>query len=150
MQANPSSLIIRTSAFFGPWDNYNFISQVINTLRSEQHFYSVDDVLVSPTYIPDLVHASLDLLIDDEKEIWHLVNDGEISWFELARQVAERSQCDARLLHCLSSNDMNSKAQRPSYSVLKSEKGVFLSSLENALNRYFEEKKHSPVLQLSI
>ena len=33
---NPSSLIIRTSAFFGPWDQYNFVYAVINSLKNNQ------------------------------------------------------------------------------------------------------------------
>ena len=31
--------------------------------------------MVSPTYVPDLVHASLDLLIDGEHGLWHLANE---------------------------------------------------------------------------
>jgi hypothetical protein len=33
-------------------------------------------------------------------------------------------------------------ASRPTYSVLKSEKGFELPSLEDALNRYFHEQEH--------
>jgi dTDP-4-dehydrorhamnose reductase len=36
--------------------------------------------LMSPTYVPDLVNAALDLLVDEEKGIWHLCNDGLVSW----------------------------------------------------------------------
>ena len=34
------------------------------------------DIVVSPTYVPDLVHATLDLLLDGETGLWHLANDG--------------------------------------------------------------------------
>lgn len=37
---------------------------------------------------------------------------------------------------------MKWKAKRPLYSVLHSEKGIHLPTIENALLRYFEEKIH--------
>jgi len=37
--------------------------------------------MFSETYISELIHASLDLLIDGEKGIWYLTKDG----FVLAR-----------------------------------------------------------------
>jgi dTDP-4-dehydrorhamnose reductase len=33
-------------------------------------------LLLSPTYAPDLIHTALDLLIDAERGIWHLANEG--------------------------------------------------------------------------
>lgn len=47
-------------------------------------FSGLGDVLVSPTYVPDLVNVSLDLLIDNEKGIFHLTHKGEISPANLA------------------------------------------------------------------
>ena len=141
LHADPSSLIIRTSAFFSPWDGYNFVSNVITSLAAGNGFIAVDDVTISPTYVPDLVNAALDLLIDDEKDVWHLASDGEVTWSDLAIDVANRSGHDARLIIPQPLETMNWRAARPYYSVLKSEKGMMLPSLENALKRYFEEKK---------
>ena len=50
--------------------------------------------IVSPTYVPDLVHATLDLLLDGENGIWHLTNKGAISWHDLACQVADMAKLD--------------------------------------------------------
>ena len=141
LHADPSALIIRTSAFFGPWDNYNFVSHVLNSTAAGIPFTAVSDVTVSPTYVPDLVNAALDLLIDDEKDVWHLANDGEVTWSDLAVAVAQRGGRDSNLIVPQSLESMNWRAARPYYSVLKSEKGMMLPSLEQALKRYFEEKK---------
>ena len=35
---NTDSLIIRTSAFFGPWDQYNFICHALNSLKNNAEF----------------------------------------------------------------------------------------------------------------
>ena len=88
---NPSSLIIRTSAFFGPWDQYNFVYAVINSLKKKPGAtVHLDDVIVSPTYVPDLCHAAMDLFIDEEEGIWHLSNDGMTSWSDFAGIIADR------------------------------------------------------------
>jgi dTDP-4-dehydrorhamnose reductase len=72
-------LVVRTSAFFGPWDAYNFLTTALSTIANGFPVEAADDVIVSPTYVPDLVNAALDLLIDDERGIWHLTNRGATS-----------------------------------------------------------------------
>jgi dTDP-4-dehydrorhamnose reductase len=135
-----SALVIRTSAFFGPWDNYNFVTHVVNSLLVTRHFNVINDVYISPTYVPDLVHTSLDLLIDNENGIWHVSNNGEITWADMAYEIARIGGYNKDLLMPRSLRMMNLKASRPKYSVLKSEKGIVLPSLDNALSRYFDAK----------
>lgn len=137
---NPLSLIIRTSAFFGPWDQYNFVFYILNSLKEKQDCKVVKDVIVSPTYVPDLVHKALDLLIDEEKGIWHLSNDGKVSWFEFAETIAERGGMKMNRICGCTQNEMNWKAKRPTFSALESDKGIKLPSLNNAIDRYFVEK----------
>jgi dTDP-4-dehydrorhamnose reductase len=137
MASNPDALVIRTSAFFGPWDKYNFVYNVLQSLKAQQTFVAANDVNISPTYIPDLVHCSLDLMVDDERDIWHLANTGDITWSDLAREVAMRKKYDHHLIDSRSINSLNLRAPRPGYSVLNSNKGITLPSLENALERYF-------------
>ena len=141
LDINPNSLVIRTSSFFGPWDEYNFVSNVINTLSANNNFVAASDIVISPTYVPDLVNASLDLLIDNEKGIWHLTNKGEITWANLAKKVSEKAGLDIDLIDAQPMHLLNWKAVRPKYSVLKSEKGILLPSLDNALTRYFQERR---------
>jgi dTDP-4-dehydrorhamnose reductase len=82
------ALVIRTSAFFGPWDKYNFLYSTIDRLRQGKDVIASDRAIVSPTYLPDLVHAALDLLLDQETGIWHLTNQGAISWHDFALEAA--------------------------------------------------------------
>ena len=89
---NPDALIIRTSAFFGPWDPHNFLHQTLSALSRGEEVHASDNAIVSPTYVPDLVHATLDLLLDGERGLWHLANAGSISWLELAREIAGRTK----------------------------------------------------------
>lgn len=146
LNANPDSLMIRTSAFFGPWDQYNFNHWVETQLSNFQVATVANDIYISPTYVPDLVHATLDLLVDHETGIWHLANKGILTWADLAYEVAERCQLDASFISAVPSIEIAYPAPRPKYSVLGTEKGHLLPSLENALERYFAEKKQAVAL----
>jgi len=139
-RTHPAALVIRTSAFFGPWDDYNFVTVLLRTLNEGQPFLAADDAQISPTYVPDLVHASLDLLIDEERGIWHLANRGSMTWFELGREVAEQAGLDAGLVIGCPTAKLGLKAERPRYSVLGSERGLLMPPLEDALARYFQDR----------
>jgi dTDP-4-dehydrorhamnose reductase len=132
---NPDSLIIRTSAFFGPWDEYNFVHAVVRTLAEGNPFYASNEI-ISPTYVPHLVNATLDLLIDDESGIWHLSNDEAVTWYEFAKIAAERAGLDITLVK---EHAPELPAPRPPYTVLSSNKGKLMPSLATALNEYFSE-----------
>jgi len=140
LKANPTSLIIRTSAFFGPWDRYNFVYTILDSLKNERSYSVVKDVIVSPTYVPDLANTSMDLFIDEEKGIWHLSNDGMLSWAEFACAIADRAGYSKNNFLFRNLEEMGWKAKRPLYSALKSDKGIKLPVLDNALERFFEHK----------
>ena len=135
-----SALIIRTSAFFGPWDSYNFAYYVLDCLENNKQLNVVDDIFISPTYVPDLVQATLDLLIDEESGIWHLANNGIVSWAEFAKTIANIAGIVTNKIEAKTSRDMNWIAPRPLYSALDSKKGDLMPCLDNALERFFCEK----------
>ncbi|MBD2571266.1 family 1 glycosylhydrolase [Anabaena lutea] len=139
LQACPSSLIIRTSAFFSPWDEYNFVTIALRELSAGEDFLAAQDTIISPTYVPDLVHASLDLLIDGETGLWHLANKCEISWANLARLAAKTAGVSIKSLIALPARHLNLVAPRPTYSVLGSKRGGLMPGLEDALSRYCGE-----------
>ena len=136
----PSALVIRTSAFFGPWDEHNFVTIALGALMAGNKFIAASDATVSPTYVPDLVHASLDLLIDGERGIWHLSNAGAITWSDLARQAAKLAGADAGCVDARPMRRLRLVANRPEYSALGSERGALLPSLDDALFRYVKER----------
>ena len=138
---NPDALIIRTSGFFGPWDAYNFAYGTLQNLRNKMPVHLPNDVFISPTYVPDLVNLTLDLLIDDERGIWHLTNSGNISWCELALEIAQRQKLDSKLIEGVAINDLHFKAERPKYSSMKSDRGTVMPSIEDAITRYFNEQE---------
>jgi dTDP-4-dehydrorhamnose reductase len=136
----PDALVIRTSAFFGDWDDWNFVSHSLATLHAGGTVQAPDDAVVSPTYVSDLVHVALDLLIDGERGVWHLANVGALSWVELARTAARRAKLDAsRIVRC-AGIDIGWTAPRPAFSVLGSERASLLPDLEDAIARYVKSR----------
>jgi dTDP-4-dehydrorhamnose reductase len=139
LSAYPHALIIRTSAFFGPWDEHNFVTQTLRKLMDGLECRAAADAVVSPTYVPDLVDASLDLLIDGESGIWHLTSGEAVTWVELARRAAAKAGLDPEKIVGCSQAELCRHARKPVYSALSSCRGAIMPSLEHALDRFVLE-----------
>jgi dTDP-4-dehydrorhamnose reductase len=135
---HPGALVVRTSAFFGPWDKYNFVTLALQALERGEPFRAARDMAVSPTYVPDLVHACLDLAIDGESGVWHLANVGTLTWAELAERAAAQAGVDASRLEAIPADACGFTAARPRCTGLHSERGILLPGLDHALARYLE------------
>jgi dTDP-4-dehydrorhamnose reductase len=140
---HPDALVVRTSAFFGPWDEWNFGHLALRELEAERMFVAANDLVVSPTYVPELVDTALDLLIDGESGIWHLANAGATTWSDFARMLAEAAGLDPELVHPRASAALAFVAVRPRYSALGTERGALLRSLPAAVERFVVERASS-------
>lgn len=129
------ALMIRTAAFFSPFDPYNFAAHVRRALASGSELRAAD-VVVSPTYVPDLVDVTLDLLIDGETGLRHLVNAGAVSWAEFARRLARALGLDDGLVVEVPAARLGWAAVRPPNAALTSELGALMPSLDAAIERY--------------
>ena len=100
---------------------------------------------MSPTYLPDLVDACLDLLVDGEAGVWHLTNAGALSWAELAARACDAAGIDAAGLRAVPREELGLLAPRPAFSALHSERAVLLPTLDDALARYAQARTHAMV-----
>ena len=141
LEENSASLIIRTSAFFGPWDKYNFALKIVEAAKRKETIIVPKDVIISPTYLPDLCHRALDLFIDEERGLWHIANEGSLSWSDFGTLIMDhcREYQHPRVIQPTPAAEMQWQARRPLYSALKNDKGINLPSLENAVGRFFKE-----------
>lgn len=129
----PQALVIRTSAFFGPWDRFNFVYAVLRALAAGQRIEASDEIYVSPTYVPDLAHGVLDLLIDGATGVWHLANQGELSWHELAARAARAAGVATASL-------CKSRGGSSGVTALTSERGLILPRVDGAIDRFMRER----------
>lgn len=130
------NLVIRTAAFFSPFDRHNFAVAVASALGRGETFRAASDQVVSPTYVPHLVDTALDLLIDGERGIWHLTNGTALSWAQFAAAIAERMNLPSRLLHGVSSDELDLAAPRPAAVPLATVRGARLPSLDDAIQAF--------------
>ncbi|HZV64270.1 MAG TPA: family 1 glycosylhydrolase [Telluria sp.] len=141
LERHPPAMVVRTSSFFGPWDEANFVTQALDALAQGRPFAAAHDITVSPTYVPDLVNACLDLLIDRESGVWHLTNGHPITWHEFAHKAASHAGVDSSALEPQASADCNYVAERPRYSALDSKRAILLPALDDAIGRYLTARR---------
>jgi dTDP-4-dehydrorhamnose reductase len=133
------ALIVRTSAFFGSDDGSDFVARATATVRAGERFQAANDVVVSPTYVPQLVDATLDLLVDGERGVVHLAGTSQIDWASLARSAVERVGLNAELVEPVPHDELGWRARRPAFSALGSTRTAVMTSLPEALDRMARE-----------
>jgi dTDP-4-dehydrorhamnose reductase len=140
LAAAPNALVVRSAAFFGPWDAHNFITIVLQSLQRGAMVQAASDQRVSPTYVPHLVQAALDLFVDGEAGVWHLANRGAVSWSALACMAAEGARLDRALVQPVAGALLGQRAPRPALSALASERCLLMPTLEEGLAGYLAER----------
>jgi len=132
---NPDHLILRTAWLFGP-HGQNFVRTIIRLGRKTDQLNVVDDQVGSPTFTLDLARALPRLLTLNLTGTFHLVNQGQASWFALAKEALKTIGLKVKLSP-ITSDRLGRKALRPAYSVLACERlsglGVVLRPWEEAL-----------------
>ena len=130
------SLVIRTSAFFSAFDPHNFAAHVRALAARGETIEAADDLVVSPTYVPHLADAALDLAIDGEVGLWHLANAGAMDWACFARAILTATGGDASRVRGCPAELFGWPARRPSRVPLGSERGAVMPTLDEGLARY--------------
>ncbi|GBF06237.1 dTDP-4-dehydrorhamnose reductase [Deinococcus aerius] len=133
LAAHPGALVIRTGPLFDVGETEGFAAGLLRALRAGRPFPALAGVAVSPTFLPDLLHHALDLLLDGEVGVWHLANAGAVSWFEFAGMLARAARLDPRRVRAVSPAQVRSPAPWPA---LASERGWLMPGLEDAVRRW--------------
>jgi dTDP-4-dehydrorhamnose reductase len=124
LKLNPeNSIIIRTSWLYSLYGN-NFVKTMMRLGKEKETINVVSDQIGSPTNASDLAKAILQIipLIESKRvEIYHYSNSGVCSWFQFAKEIMRISKSDCKVEPILS-KDYNSKAPRPNFSILNTEK----------------------------
>jgi dTDP-4-dehydrorhamnose reductase len=130
------TLVVRTASFFSPNDPYNFAMRLVEALRGRRAFQVAGDCVTSPTYVPDLVDAALDLVIDDETGLWHLASGGALSWSDFALELSDATRLPGELIETRPAHAMGWTAPRPRHAPITSERGLIMPKLETAIARF--------------
>jgi len=126
----PGTLIVRTGAFFSPEETSGFAVAVADVLGAGKRFNAAEDYVVTPTFLPALVDAALDLLIDETEGLCHLAGAESMSWAMFARRIAVALGHDPARVKGVSGAMPGWRAPRPRGAALASARYAALSGLE--------------------
>lgn len=130
LNACPEALLIRSGTLFEACASSTLITRPLLDLANGVPVAIGENSPRSWAYVPDLVTTALDLLIDRENGIWHLVNDGAMDPAGVLRLMA--AACDIRPQRLRIAVETGYPPQR----ILGTEKGQILRPLEETLACY--------------
>jgi dTDP-4-dehydrorhamnose reductase len=119
--AGDTAWIVRSSGLFDS-SGVNFVTAMLTLGRERDEVAVVDDQRTSPTYVGHLAAATPQLLALPFG-VWHVAAEGDCTWAEFAEAIFEEAGLHVRVRR-ISSEDLGRPAERPAYSVLRSEKGA--------------------------
>lgn len=150
MAAAPEqTIIVRTCGLYGASGarskGGNFVDNRISDSRLMKLLEMSSEQIVSPTSTFDLSQAIYKLIEHPELKsgIYHLVNEGEASWYEFTKTIFELFNLKVEV-NPVDRGGMSGNFRRPLYSVLSNTKGkemgIVLPHWRDALKRYLESK----------
>jgi dTDP-4-dehydrorhamnose reductase len=143
VQTCPDALVVRVASLFGGLGSRgkgtNFVLTVLERARRGEALRVVDDVRMSPTYAEDAAAAIVELVAGGASGVFHVVNKGACSWYELAMRVLELAGLRVPV-HPVPQEAYPARARRPRNSALSTAKlearGLRLPPWEDAVQRY--------------
>jgi dTDP-4-dehydrorhamnose reductase len=109
--------IIRTSWLYGEGGK-NFVDTIINYAQQGKELRVVSDQVGTPTYTYDLALEIVKLIKSERFGVYHVSNNGTVSWYEFACEILRLAQIP-REVTPISSEELTRAAKRPPYSVLR-------------------------------
>lgn len=122
--------IIRTSWLYSEFAS-NFVKTMLRLSKEREEVSVVDDQIGCPTYAKDLAEVILKIIDSQSKQFgtYHYSNQGEITWYDFAKEIFKQSQSKIKL-DKTDSKTFKTLATRPKYSVLNTSKIHSLLNLE--------------------
>lgn len=143
-----SFLIIRTGWLFGEHGkpSASFPAKLLEWMEKKNTLSIVDDQIAAPSYVPDLVAASLSLLQKKAWGIYHFNNGGSCSRYEWASYMAGKIGWKGTITPARTA-DFPGGAPRPPYAVLDTfpldeiNDGIEIPHWKDAVDRYIKRMK---------
>jgi dTDP-4-dehydrorhamnose reductase len=115
-----NAIIIRTSWVYSKYGN-NFVDTILNLTPKKEKLTIISDQIGSPTNAKDLAGVIL-IILNDKKfyeddiisGVFHYSNDGECSWYDFAKEIANIAGTKC-VISPIDSKDYPQEASRPKY-----------------------------------
>ena len=137
----PKHYVLRVESLFGGPKRRSSIDRIAGAVRTGETAPVFVDRVVSPSYVHDVVEASAHLLKTlPQYGVYHCVNTGHATWFEVGREIARllgKSEAALKPVHV---RDVTLPAPRPVFAALSNAKlgraGFAMPSWQDAIARY--------------
>ena len=137
----PRHYILRVESLFGGPKRRSSIDRIAGAVRAGEAAPVFVDRVVSPSYVQDVVAASAHLLkARAAYGLYHCVNTGHSTWFEVGREIARLEGKTDTALKPVHVRDVVMPAARPVFAALSNAKlaraGFVMPSWQDAIARY--------------
>jgi dTDP-4-dehydrorhamnose reductase len=148
MPAN--AVIIRTSWVYSEYGN-NFVKTMLRLGKERDEINVVDDQIGSPTYATDLAEAILTIINNKDyqneenlAEIYHYSNEGEISWYDFAKEIFKLAKIDCKV-SSITTEQYLTPAKRPKNTFMNKDKisetfGIDIPNWKESINAFYVKK----------
>jgi len=142
LHKNPNHLVLRGNVIYGN-DNLtqaSFLNWVVNSLKDGQVISVVDDQINNPTWTKSMADIISLCIQQNISGIYHWGDGNLLSRYDFALKIAEKFDLDQKLIHPISTRELNQPAVRPLMSGLKSNKLIGLlkvvqPTIDDCLNK---------------
>jgi len=129
----PDVLVIRTGWLFGGGKkDTKFAKKTYAKFTRGENITATFDRCGSPTYVPDLLETVKKLISEDATGIYHVVNSGTASYFDIAKEIKKLKKFKQKVISVKAKSLENPKLKRGKMEALTSSK-ITLRSWKLAL-----------------
>jgi len=111
--------IVRISWVCG-FHGANMVKTILRIAAQQETLTFVDDQIGNPTFADDAAHMIMRLAAEQRAGVWHVTNQGSVSWYEFTREVMRVAGHDPSRVKPVKTRDLvpSRPAPRPANSVL--------------------------------
>ena len=137
----PKHYVVRVESLFGGPKRRSSIDRIADAIRAGDAAPVFVDRVVSPSFVTDVVAATAYLVRTQPAfGVYHCVNTGHATWFEVGREIARRLGHTDAALTPIHVRDVPLPAARPRFAALSNAKlaraGFVMPSWQDAIARY--------------
>jgi dTDP-4-dehydrorhamnose reductase len=113
-------ILVRVSWLCGKYGN-NFIKTMLRLAQERDQLSVVNDQFGSPTFTKNVVENCWQLIDEKVKGTFHISSKGKCSWYDFAAEIFNQAGVEINLKP-VDSSQFATKAKRPAFSLLSTEK----------------------------
>ncbi len=145
--------IVRTCGLYSSYNGLhqyrNFTETMIRLSKELTKLRVVADQHCTPSYVPHVAQAIIELLETNQYGTYHIVNSGATTWYDFAKELFKQLGINVDV-QPITSEEYASPVKRPAYSVLDIHKlqkviGRAMPTWQDGINQYLATRKHMPL-----